>query len=213
MIKDKRAYRILVVEDNPADLALVEEYVTEQISDPVIVHAETFKQASVILSGPDVLFDVILLDLSLPDGNGQALITGMLRIAPMWPIIVLTGYADIDFSTKSISQGVLDYLIKDDLNASMLYKSIIYAIERKKSTAELQNYINTIEDQNKKLREISWIQSHVVRAPLSRMMSLIDLLKSNSPGDTDNEELLDNILISAAEFDTIIRDISSKIAN
>jgi FixJ family two-component response regulator len=49
------------------------------------------------------------------------------------PIIILTGYADIDFSIQSISRGISDYILKDDLNANMLYKSIIYTIERKKS--------------------------------------------------------------------------------
>jgi DNA-binding NtrC family response regulator len=213
MIKDKKSYRILVIEDNPPDLALVEEFLTEQILDPVIVHADSFKQASAILSAGDILFDVILLDLSLPDNSGQDLITDMLQVASSCPIIILTGYADIDFSIKSISQGILDYLLKDDLNAITLYKSIIYAIERKKTISDLREYINTIEDQNKKLREIAWMQSHVVRAPLSRMMMLIELIKSNSFDDSDNEELLNNVLISAAELDNVIRDISNKIAN
>ena len=213
MTKDKKSYRVLVIEDNPPDLALVEEFLMEQISDPVIVHADSFKQASEILSVVDVLFDVILLDLSLPDNSGQDLITEMLQVASSCPIIILTGYADIDFSIKSISQGILDYLFKDDLNATTLYKSIIYAIERKKTISDLQEYINTIEDQNKKLREIAWIQSHVVRAPLSRLMMLIDLIKSNPFADSDNEELLNNVLISAGELDNIIRDISNKIAN
>ena len=62
----------------------------------------------------------------------------MLRVASLCPIIILTGYADIDFSIKSISQGILDYLLKDDLNATTLYKSIIYAIERKKTISELK---------------------------------------------------------------------------
>ena len=213
MTKDKKSYRVLVIEDNPPDLALVEEFLTEQILDPVIVHAGSFKQALAILSGEDILFDVILLDLSLPDNSGQDLITEMLRVASACPIIILTGYADIDFSTKSISQGILDYLLKDGLNSTMLYKSIIYAIERKKTTSDLQQYINTIEDQNKKLREIAWIQSHVVRAPLSRLMMLIDLIKSNSFNDSDNEELVNNVLISAVELDNVIRDISNKTAN
>ena len=138
MIKDKKPYRILVIEDNPPDLALVEEFLTEQILDPVIVHADSFKQASAILSAADILFDVILLDLSLADKSGQDLITEMLRVASLCPIIILTGYADIDFSIKSISQGILDYLLKDDLNATTLYKSIIYAIERKKTISDLQ---------------------------------------------------------------------------
>ena len=138
MIKDSKSYRILVLEDNPGDLAIVEDFLTEQILSPVIVHTNSFKQASQILSDQAALFDVILLDLSLPDKSGQDLIDEMLQLATLTPIIILTGYGDIDFSIKSISRGILDYLLKDDLNAITLYKSIIYAIERKKSNTELK---------------------------------------------------------------------------
>jgi PAS domain S-box-containing protein len=138
MIKDKKPYRILVIEDNRGDLAIVEDFLAEQILAPVIVYAGNFKQASALLSAADKPFDVILLDLSLADKSGQDLVTEMLRIADACPIIILTGYTDIDFSIKSISQGILDYLLKDDLTAVALYKSIIYAIERKKSISELK---------------------------------------------------------------------------
>jgi PAS domain S-box-containing protein len=141
MIKDKKSYRILVMEDNPGDFALVEDFLTEQILDPIIVHAFNFREGSAILT-TDTSFDVILLDLTLADKSGQNLITEMLKIASLCPIIILTGYADIDFSIKSIAQGILDYLLKDDLNAATLYKSIIYAIERKKAISELKESEN-----------------------------------------------------------------------
>lgn len=74
---------------------------------------------------------------------------------------------------------------------------------------ELNNYIKTIEKHNRKLKEISWTQSHVVRAPLARIMGLIDLLQ-NQEDIEDKCYLLDNILSSARELDAIIRKISIK---
>lgn len=139
MIKDKRPYKVLVIEDNPGDFVLVETFLREQILDPLIEHAKNFKAASEILSGGNTSFDVILLDLSLPDRSGQHLITDMFGIADQTPIIILTGYADIDFSTNSISQGISDYLIKDELSAAILYKSILYAKERKKIISDLKD--------------------------------------------------------------------------
>jgi len=136
MIKDKKAYRVLVIEDNPGDFVIVEHFLEEQIVDPVIVQAGSFKQASEILAKTS--FDVILLDLSLPDQSGQDLIIKMLDVALSCPIIILTGFADIEFSIKSISTGILDYLFKDDLNPTILYKSIVYAIERTKSISALK---------------------------------------------------------------------------
>ena len=120
------------------DFTIVEDFLGEQILDPFIVRAVNFNQAAGILAADDIVYDVVLLDLSLPDKSGQDLINEMLRIASSYPIIILTGYTDIDFSIKSISQGVLDYLVKDDLSATTLYKSIIYAIERKKTFSQLR---------------------------------------------------------------------------
>ncbi|HSV11116.1 MAG TPA: PAS domain S-box protein [Hanamia sp.] len=139
MLRDKNLYNILIVEDNPGDFMIVDGFLREQILKPFIVHAENYKQALSQLSGPDIAFDVILLDLSLPDKSGQNLISEILFLAPSCPIIVLTGYGDIEFSIKSISQGIYDYLLKDELNATSLYKSIIYSIERKRIISELKS--------------------------------------------------------------------------
>jgi PAS domain S-box-containing protein len=138
MIKDKNSYRILVVEDNLGDYTIVEDFLTEQISDPVIVHADNFKRAFEILFAGEIIFDAILLDLTLPDKSGQNLINEMLRIASLCPIIILTGYGNIEFSLKSISHGISDYLLKDELNPAMLYKSIVYSVERKKIISKLK---------------------------------------------------------------------------
>jgi len=133
----KKYLTFLVVEDNSSDFALVEEFLKEGFSNPTIINASNFKKATQILQSEEADFDLILLDLTLPDKSGQNLIAEMLQIATC-PIVILTGYADIDFSINSISQGILDYLLKDDLNAMMLYKSINYAIERKKTIAALR---------------------------------------------------------------------------
>lgn len=138
MTTDKKTYKILVIEDNPGDFFLVEEMLIEQMLNPVIVHAVNFKQAFEILSPSCSGYDVILLDLSLPDKSGEDLITEMLQIISSCPVIILTGNADIEFSIRSISAGILDYLLKDDLTAPQLYKSIIYSIERMKTIIQLR---------------------------------------------------------------------------
>lgn len=134
MIKDKKQYNILVIEDNPGDYMLVEEFITEHIYEPNITHVHNFKEALEQLNNPDNCCDVILMDLTLPDKGGEELVTEMARFIPNFPVLILTGYADIDFSIQSIALGFSDYLLKDELNAAMLYKSIIYAIERKKTS-------------------------------------------------------------------------------
>ncbi|MCE6992127.1 PAS domain-containing protein [Dyadobacter sp. CY323] len=71
-------------------------------------------------------------------------------------------------------------------------------------------YISEIEERNKKLKEIAWMQSHVIRAPLARVMGLVDLLKNYSNTEEETLELLEHLLASANSLDEIIRDISAK---
>jgi PAS domain S-box-containing protein len=74
------------------------------------------------------------------------------------------------------------------------------------------NYITAIEEQNKVLLDIAWMQSHVVRAPLARLMGLVNLLmlKSEDKKELSEDDLLVYIQNSAAELDDIIRDIVRK---
>lgn len=139
---------ILIVEDNPGDYILIKEYLKEEFFEVIIDNAKTFTDAKSKLQGK-IKYDAILLDLSLPDANGAYLISEMVRLALSAPIIVLTGYSDKDFSIKTLSLGICDYLLKDELTASQLYKSIIYSIERSRINKELieseENYRNLFD--------------------------------------------------------------------
>lgn len=128
---------ILVVEDNPGDYFLIEEYLSEEVLPNTIFHARTLAEFKEHLL-THTLFDIILLDLSLPDGSGEALVREVLSIVHEIPVIVLTGYADKDFGIRSLSWGVADYLLKDELNASLLTKSTLYSIERRKVNISLR---------------------------------------------------------------------------
>lgn len=72
------------------------------------------------------------------------------------------------------------------------------------------DYLKALEIQNKKLREIAWTQSHVVRAPLARIMGLINTIKDNLELDDENIAMLGHLLSSAVELDDIVREIPKK---
>lgn len=137
MERDPHPYRILVVEDNPGDFTLIEDFLHEQILTPIIDSAETF-QVAVDRLAQQPSPDVVLLDMSLPDKSGEALLVAMLEKTIGIPMIVLTGYADLSFGVKSLAMGVSDYLLKDDLSPLSLYKSMIYSIERKRKMAAIE---------------------------------------------------------------------------
>lgn len=122
--------KILVVEDNMGDYFLVHEYLHSNFSNPTITHNELLEDAHRSLSGEQ--FDVILLDLTLPDSNGKESVESVVKMANDAPVIVLTGYSDRQFAMDSLKIGVQDYLIKDEVNAFVLQKSITYSIERNK---------------------------------------------------------------------------------
>lgn len=328
MIRDKQHYKVLVVEDNLADFVLIEDYLNEKFLSIEILRAINFKELKRILADTTD-FQVLLLDLSLPDKEGAYLINETLSVVTDVPVIALTGYSDISFAIKSLSLGISDFLLKDELSAASLYKSIVYNIERNKTLLHLreseQKYLelfhlspqpmwvydldtlrfldvndaaiahygysreeflgmnikdirpeeeiprleravqflrshNTaveyrevvhkkkdgtiiyvdiksnslhfngknaqialasditdflkhtkaVELQNKRLREIAWLQSHVVRAPLARMLSLVDVMTTVDLTEEEKAEFLKNIVSSAKELDLIITDIISK---
>ena len=77
-----------------------------------------------------------------------------------------------------------------------------------RNISERTRHIQMIEEQNKKLHEISWIQSHVVRAPLARLMGLV--INFRDENEQNRLQYLDYIMKSADELDVIIREISEK---
>ncbi|GAB4419548.1 MAG: hypothetical protein OHK0039_32110 [Bacteroidia bacterium] len=84
---------------------------------------------------------------------------------------------------------------------------------RKLAEEKMQAHLETIERQNTSLREIAWTQSHVVRAPLARMMAIIDLIQNSDLPPDEQQTFLQHLLHSASELDGIVRDLSHKAAS
>jgi PAS domain S-box-containing protein len=127
---------VLVVEDNLGDYIIIKDYLEEKVENLQITNAARFEQAYTLIKA--IVFDVILLDLTLPDKAGENLIEQIVEAANTTPVIILTGFTDIQFSVRALSFKISDYLVKDDINPSSLIKSILYSIERKKSTLMLE---------------------------------------------------------------------------
>lgn len=75
-------------------------------------------------------FDVLLLDLTLPDSDRQSTLDQILNFINIIPVIILTGLDDREFALQSLQKGVQDYLVKNDLDENRLTRSILYGIER-----------------------------------------------------------------------------------
>jgi two-component system, NarL family, sensor histidine kinase UhpB len=125
-------FNILVVEDNPSDLYLIEQMLqASKIPINHIYSAGRIKDAIEILKRKDT--GLVLLDLSLPDSLGIDSFLGIKQYAQKIPVIILTGQIASDVALEALKQNAQDYLVKGEFNASLLKKSIEYSIERKKA--------------------------------------------------------------------------------
>jgi PAS domain S-box-containing protein len=314
---------VLVVEDNVGDFVLIEDYLIEAFELIEIVHFLDLENSIDYLQNSGGKVSLILLDLHLPDLTGIDLINRILSYNFQIPIVVLTGYSDLNLAKNSLQLGVYDYLIKDEINPVVLHKTILFALKRNDFInlikAEKDNYenlfnfspqptwllerdslkilnaniaaqttygiltddflgmsftqlhaeeekeriknkfiskehdindehfthliadgteikvdlyfqeiktnsgnrlivqsndisetlkhINTIEIQNATLKEIAWTQSHVVRAPLSRIIGIINLIEDDPESFDDLSFWLKQLKVSTHEMDEIVKKI------
>lgn len=122
---------VLLVEDNLGDARLVELTLNEVESNTVrLQHVTSLTPALNSLKTNPI--DLILLDLSLPDGEGLDSIHKIQQINSSVPIIILTGLDDHEFAVKSVHSGAQDYLVKGQGDGYLMLRAIRYAIERKR---------------------------------------------------------------------------------
>lgn len=120
---------ILHVEDNFGDALLVQEYCRDLESFKVkITHVINLEKALAALSRAS--FDVIFLDLGLPDSGGVDAVQKVLSSSTEICLIVLSGNANMKRAQEAMSAGAQDYLLKDHLNTYVLERSITYSLER-----------------------------------------------------------------------------------
>jgi PAS domain S-box-containing protein len=128
--------RILLVEDNPGDIRLLQEYLKEGSACRFQV-----TQAGRLSMGLERLaearFDAVLLDLSLPDSQGLDTLLRLHEAAEDMPIVVLTGIEDEALGVRLIQAGAQDYLVKGYVTGPLLVRSLRYAAERKRAEEEL----------------------------------------------------------------------------
>lgn len=130
------AIRILLVEDNAGDARLVRELLHESPArEARLTHAERLQDALDLLGCQE--FDVVLLDLSLPDAHGLETVTRLLSVCPAMPIVVLSGEPGERIAVEAVHEGAQDYLLKGLGDGRLLARALRYAIERKRSQERL----------------------------------------------------------------------------
>ena len=108
------------------------------------------------------------------------------------------------------NKGTFSYVNSKGFIVRDEFGKAIRIIGASQDISERMTHLKAIESQNKQLQEIAWIQSHIVRAPLARLMGLVELLKDEKELPDDLKDLFNYILISAEEFDEVIKSIINK---
>lgn len=156
---------ILLIEDNPGDARFVRELIessralerrfesavrpVSELTNPTEFNSESHLPSEIDLTHVDRLstgidelergrIDVVLLDLILPDTQGLDALDAVLDIAPTVPVVVLTGMQDHGLGLEALDHGAQEYLVKDEINADLLLRSIFHAIQREQYEQALQ---------------------------------------------------------------------------
>jgi PAS domain S-box-containing protein len=148
----KETIRILLFEDNAADADLVAEYLDLSQLGVEVTTAKRLADGTRLLKNQP--FDIVLLDLSLPDSRGIDTLRAVMDAASEEVIIVLTGANDEQLSLQALHVGAQDYLFKDRLSGEVLRRSIRYALERANLTRSLEAHTAEIEYREALLRRI-----------------------------------------------------------
>ena len=138
-------------------------------------------------------------------------------IRPVEDVPVLEGILANKSPQQLMHQGIFRHkkkngkIIQVDIQSTKIqYKGKNAKIILANDITERSNYIRAIEQQNEKLKEISWMQSHVIRAPLAKIIALIPLINDVKESKDEREKMLDYLLISANELDGVITTITDK---
>ncbi len=172
-IMTAKPLHLLLVEDNPGDVRLFKEYLKP--FNPGSFHLDCDSSVSACLKRLDHdPMDLILLDLSLPDGQGLDTLQQVHRVKPEIPIIILTGNQDASLAIESLQNGAQDYLIKNQMDSDLLIRSIRYSVERfqlfKKIEEERQRYELVATGSNDGIWDWDLVANQIYYSPRWKMM-------------------------------------------
>ena len=123
--------KVLMIEDNKGDYEIILKLLEKsENTEFELIHSPRLSSGVELLENNS--FDVILLDLGLPDSDGLESFNVILKKHPEIPTIILTGLANEETGIQAIKYGAQDYLVKGEFNGKLLVRAIQYAIERKK---------------------------------------------------------------------------------
>lgn len=185
--------RVVLIEDDRQYAWLVEEMLRETFAGEAF-SVRTFGSLGDAVAGADDA-DCALVDLSLPDGRGLAVLDAVRDAMPAVPLVILTGAEDEELALQAVERGAQDYLVKRRVDPDVLGRSIRYAIERSRGERQRAELLQA---------RAAHAEAEALSGTLSRLQALADAAIAVQ-GSVDRDELLDRSLaMIAAEAGALI---------
>jgi len=202
--------RILVVEDNPADAAMI-----RAMLDPAefeVNVAPRVAQALESMAGQK--FDAALLDLSLPDVHGIEALHRLQDASPSLPVVIVSGDVDERVATAAVAAGAQDYLLKGHFSDAALRRQLRYAIERQELTDRLAASIEELERQRASVLQLNQLKNdliavlaHDIKGPLTSIVGFAELLEEGYMEGTQATDAAHTIRMNAQRLATLANDV------
>lgn len=229
-LHDPSSSKVLIIDDQEANLVLLSD-ILENSGYTSISTLQDSRTAVEEIETTDP--DIVLLDLMMPHVTGYDILQNLRengKLTGTMPVIVLTADITTGARRKALQLGASDFITKpfdivevalrinNHLRLGRLLKmqtnySSNLEQEVLKRTREIQIKMKLLEEKNHTLRNITWMHSHAVRAPLARIMGLVSLLDiGNNTLSKETQEIMSKVLESSNELDECLRDMTDKIS-
>ena len=194
----RSSLEVLLIEDNLGDAKLIEHHLrapgVDHFTGAVgLTHRKSLAEGLSELEDTD--YDLLFLDLNLPDSSGLDTLDHVADEGPEIPIVVLTGVQEQGAAVEAIQHGAQDYLPKPHLDADRLARSLRYAVERHRQEQELRR-------QNRRLERFASMVSHDLRSPLNVAKNRVLLAREEA--DSDH---LRHASTALGRMETIVKDL------
>jgi len=191
------ALKILLVEDDADDAQFLRASLAQRSDSVQLQHASRMGDAVALLA--EQRYDVVLLDLNLPDCRGAECVEKIHEADELVPIVVLSGHDDEDFAVEILNRGVQDYLVKWEGDARIILRAIRYAIERKRAEIKVNylarlDWLTCIPNRQYLRDELDHATMRALRGGRTMALLLLDLDGFTALNETLGRQLGDGLL-------------------